>query len=142
MMNVYKISAVTLLIKDMSRSCMFYSKIPGFKLIYGGSPSDLFTSYEIGNSSVYLNLELFKMMTNNQEREARNAVKIILHTEDVDELYFYFKSDKTISRLVLFDNEPTDASWGERYFHIRDPDGYLLSFAKTIKNQKHIDKAL
>lgn len=141
-MNVYKISAVTLLIKDMNRSCMFYSRIPGFKLIYGGSPSDLFTSYEIGNSSVYLNLELFEMMTNNQEREARNAVKIILHTEEVDELYFYFKRDKTISRLILFDNEPTDASWGERYFHIRDPDGYLLSFAKTIKNQKHFDKAL
>ena len=133
MMNVYKISAVTILIKDMKRSCNFYSEIPGFKLIYGGSPSDPFTTYEIG-TSVYLNLELFKMRTNNHERDARNTAKIILHTEDVDELYFYFKNNKNISRLILFENEPTDASWGERYFHIRDPDGYLLSFAKPIKN--------
>ena len=132
MLNVYKISAVTLLIKDMNISCMFYSKIPGFKLAYGGSPSDLFTSYEIQNSSVFLNLELFEM-TNNQESQSKNDVKIILHTEDVDELYYYFKNDKNISRLILFENAPTDASWGERYFHIRDPDGYLLSFAKTIK---------
>ena len=137
MVNVYKISAVTLLIKDMKRSCDFYSKIPGFKLIYGGSPCDLFTTYEIGNSAVYLNLELSKTMTNSQKGDARNAVKIILHTENVDKLYFYFKNDKTICRLILFENEPTNASWGERYFHVRDPDGYLLSFAKTIKNEVH-----
>jgi catechol 2,3-dioxygenase-like lactoylglutathione lyase family enzyme len=138
MMNVYKISAVTLLIKEMKRSCNFYSKIPGFKLIYGGYPNDLFTTYEIGNSAVYLNLELFKMTANGQKGDRRNAVKIIFHTENVDKLYFYFKKDKTISRLILFENEPTDASWGERYFHIRDPDGYLLSFAKTVKNQEEL----
>jgi uncharacterized glyoxalase superfamily protein PhnB len=74
------------------------------------------------------------MRTNNHEWDTRNTAKIILHTEDVDELYFYFKNNKNISRLILFENEPTDASWGERYFHIRDPDGYLLSFAKPIKN--------
>jgi catechol 2,3-dioxygenase-like lactoylglutathione lyase family enzyme len=138
-MRVYKISAVTLLIKDMQRSCNFYSKIPGFKMIYGGSPNDPFTTYEIGhNTSVYLNLELVKTTSNTQERETINFGKIILHTEDVDKLYYYFKKDKTISRLILFENEPTDASWGERYFHIRDPDGHLLSFAKTIKNQEEL----
>jgi len=139
MMNVHKISAITLVINDMNRSCKFYSKIPGFKLIYGGSPSDLFTSYEIGNSAHYLNLELSKTRHNNKERDIRTVGKIILHTEDVDELYLYFKNDKTISQLILFDNEPSNASWGERYFHIHDPDGYLLSFAKTLNNQKQCD---
>ena len=33
-----------------------------------------------------------------------------------------------------FENEPTNAPWGERYFHIRKPDGYRLSFAKPIEN--------
>jgi len=94
MMKVYKISAVTLLIKDMERSCNFYSKIPGFKLVYGGSPPDPFTSYEIGdNTSVYLNLELFKTSTNSPERETKDFGKIILHTEDVDKLYSYFKNN-------------------------------------------------
>jgi len=138
-MKVHKISAITLIINDMNRSCKFYSKIPGFKLTYGGSPSDLFTSYEIGNSAHYLNLELSKTRHNNKERDKRNVGKIILYTEDVDELYLYFKNDKTISQLILFDNEPSDASWGERYFHIHDPDGYLLSFAKTLNNQKQCD---
>jgi len=138
-MKVHKISAITLIINDMNRSCKFYSKIPGFKLTYGGSPSDLFTSYEIGNSAHYLNLELSKTRHNNKERDKRNVGKIILYTEDVDELYLYFKNDKTISQLILFDNEPSNASWGERYFHIHDPDGYLLSFAKTLNNQKQCD---
>jgi catechol 2,3-dioxygenase-like lactoylglutathione lyase family enzyme len=138
-MKVHKISAITLVINDMNRSCKFYSKIPGFKLTYGGSPSDLFTSYEIGNSAHYLNLELTKTRHNNKERDKRTVGKIILYTEDVDELYLYFKNDKTISQLILFDNEPSNASWGERYFHIHDPDGYLLSFAKTLNNQKQCD---
>jgi catechol 2,3-dioxygenase-like lactoylglutathione lyase family enzyme len=134
MSTVNKISAVTLLIKDMGRSCNFYSKIPGFKLAYGGSHDDFFTTYEIGeNTSFYLNLELFKLNGNSKYEYSKNLVKIILHTDDVDKLYYYFKNDPIISNLISFENEPTDASWGERYFHIRDPDGYLLSFARLIK---------
>jgi hypothetical protein len=34
--------------------------------------------------------------------------------------------------MILFENEPADAPWNERYFHIRDPDGYQLSFAQPI----------
>ena len=135
-MNVYKISAVTLLIKDMHRSCNFYSRIPGFKLIYGGSHDEPFTSYEIGkNSNVYLNLEQYKL-TSIQNRYVKYDAKIILHTEDVDKLYSYFKNDQNISKLISFENAPIDASWGERYFHIWDPDGHLLSFAKTIKKSR------
>ena len=47
-MKVQQISSVTLIIKNMERSCNFYSEIPGFKLVYGGSPDDTFTTYEIG----------------------------------------------------------------------------------------------
>ncbi len=30
----------------MERSCRFYSQIPGFKLVYGGSSDDRFTTFE------------------------------------------------------------------------------------------------
>jgi uncharacterized glyoxalase superfamily protein PhnB len=30
--------------------------------------------------------------------------------------------------------EPADAPWGERYFHIVDPDGHELSFAKPLRD--------
>ena len=36
---------------------------------------------------------------------------------------------------MSFENEPTNAAWSERYFHIREPDGYQLSFAKPIDDK-------
>jgi uncharacterized glyoxalase superfamily protein PhnB len=83
---------------------------------------------------MYLNLEL-RTNTNTTTTYVNNRGnfgRIIFHTEDVDELYSHFKSDASISELVSFENEPTDALWGERFFHIRDPDGYQLSFATPI----------
>ncbi len=46
----------------MEKSCYLYSKIPGFRLTYGGKPSDHFTTFEIGEGSnaTYLNLEVIE----------------------------------------------------------------------------------
>jgi catechol 2,3-dioxygenase-like lactoylglutathione lyase family enzyme len=146
-MKIYKISAVTLIIENMERSCSFYSQIPGFKLDYGGSSNDTFTTFGIGEEKMYLNLELgitnnndelhYHRITDNNERKREHFFgRIIFHTEDVDRLYSYFKSNEHISNLILFENKPTNASWGERYFHIREPDGYQLSFATPIADNK------
>ena len=62
--------------------------------------------------------------------------RIIFHTEDVDKLYSYLKNNQGLSKAILFEDEPRDAAWGERFFHICDPDGYQLSFAKPLKKQK------
>ena len=45
--------------------------------------------------------------------------------------------DVSITELVSFENEPTDALWGERFFHIRDPDGYQLSFATPVSRKSN-----
>ena len=141
-MKVNKISAITLRIKEMGRSCRFYSKITGFIIIYGGSFNDIFSTFEIGesnNSKIYLNLELIRPTNdrNNQNdyvTTLRNHFgRIIFHTDDVDKLYNYFKNNESISSDVIFENAPTDAPWGERYFHIREPDGYQLSFASSLE---------
>jgi catechol 2,3-dioxygenase-like lactoylglutathione lyase family enzyme len=141
-MKIYKISAVTLIIENMKKSCSFYSQIPGFKLVYGGSSDDTFTTFEIEQehiSKMCLNLELSITNNNNRhnhQRKRKNFGRIIFYTEDVDRLYSYFRSNKNISNLISFENEPTNAAWGERYFHIREPDGYQLSFAKPIANNR------
>ncbi|AFU60209.1 hypothetical protein Ngar_c32940 [Candidatus Nitrososphaera gargensis Ga9.2] len=57
-MSIYHISAVTLKVRDIKKSFNFYSKLPGFKLVYGGGAIDRFTTSEIGGSNMYLNLEL------------------------------------------------------------------------------------
>jgi catechol 2,3-dioxygenase-like lactoylglutathione lyase family enzyme len=137
--KVYKISAITLSIKNMEKSCKFYSRIPGFKVVYGGSNDDTFTTFKIDEDiTIYLNLEL---RTNNNNITAidnrRNFGRIIFHTEDVDGLYSRFKNDVSLSELISFENEPMNALWGERFFHMRDPDGYQLSFATPISRKSN-----
>ena len=141
MTDVYRISAVTLIIKNMKRSCNFYSQIPGFKLVNGGASTDTFTTYQIGYDypSTYLNLEL-NLDTHigdfNSDFNKRHFGRIIFYTGEVDKLYSCFKSNKEISDIVVFENEPKNAPWGERYFHLREPDGYQLSFAEPLKQRK------
>ena len=129
-LKINKISAVTLFVNDMHKSCEFYSRIPGFRLAYGG-PSVNFTSYEIGKEKqMYLNLEL------KTEYKNRDFGRIIFYTDDVDELYSHLSSDQDFSKLVIFENKPTTADWGERFFHLRDPDHYQLSFATPITSKE------
>jgi catechol 2,3-dioxygenase-like lactoylglutathione lyase family enzyme len=135
--SVYRISAVTLIIKNMKRSCNFYSNVPGFRLAYGGSSSDSFTTFEMGSEmpKMYLNLELATNCKYEYDISAKHFGRVIFHTDNVDKLYSYFKSNEEISKIILFENEPTDAPWGERYFHILEPDGYQLSFAEPLKEK-------
>jgi uncharacterized glyoxalase superfamily protein PhnB len=63
-------------------------------------------------------------VSGSNKRKRQYFGRIIFHSEDVDKLYSYFKNNKTMSNLISFENEPTNATWGERYFHVREPDGY------------------
>ena len=129
-MKVTKISAITLRISDMKKSVDFYSKIPNFKIVYGGSDSQ-FTSFLIDDvSKSYLNLRI-----NEVSAEVTHWSRIIFYVDDVDELFNYMENDETISRLGNLESKPVDAAWGERFFHVLDPDGYKLSFATPIRDE-------
>ena len=137
-MKVNGISAVTIFVSDMKKSCEFYSKIPGFRLVCGGATND-FTTFEIGNiKRSCLNLEL------KTDTKKSDFGSVIFYTDDVDELYSYLTNDSDFSKLGTFENEPISADWGERFFHIRDPDNYQLSFAMpiTTKGEKNLEDDL
>ena len=124
-MKVIKISAVTLPVSDMKKSVDFYSRIPNFKIVYGG-PDSQFTSFLIEDAvKSYLNLKL-------NEPHSPNFGRIIFYVDNVDDLFAYMESDEIISGLGNLESKPEDAVWGERFFHALDPDGYKLSFATPI----------
>lgn len=58
--------------------------------------------------------------------------RIIFHTTDIDRLYSELRKDVDLLRIIVFEKEPSNATWGERYFHLRDPDGYQISFATRL----------
>ena len=39
---------------------------------------------------------------------------------------------KHLSEQGFRPERPQDAPWGERYFHLRDPEGHELSFARPL----------
>ena len=118
-MTLQRISAITLRVSDMARSVGFYSDVLGLKLLYGGPATSFSSLWTTGAKDPILNVE--------EGTAWQNWGRLIFHVDDVDEFWRYLKSKG-------FDPpSPSDAAWGERYFHLRDPDGHELSFAQPMQ---------
>lgn len=116
--RIVSISAVTLATHDMARAVRFYRAL-GFELAYGGEHA-AFTSFSVGQG--HLNLTAAP-----PERQWSWWGRVVLYVEDVDGLYARARAHGLEPQAV-----PRDAEWGERYFHITDPDGHELSFARPL----------
>lgn len=112
------ISAVALATHDMAASVSFYEAL-GFELTYGGVEAS-FSTLRCGVS--HLNLAL---RPGEPSRDWWG--RVIFHVADVDAVYA-----RAVANGYAAEAEPADASWGERYFHIIDPAGHQLSFAKPL----------
>ena len=115
---IESISAITLATHDMRRAVSFYSAL-GFDLASGGETSD-FTTFRAGPG--YLNL-----IAQPDDICWSWWGRVIFYVEDVDALY-----DRAIAAGFEPSATPRDAEWGERYFHLTDPDGHELSFARLL----------
>ncbi|MBV8099476.1 MAG: VOC family protein [Verrucomicrobia bacterium] len=114
---VEKISAVTLRVANMQASVRFYRDVLGLEIFYGGEGSD-FTSLRTRDGDTILNLE--------HGNPSIQWGRLIFHISDVDRFWAY------LMEKGLHPDRPQDASWGERYFHMPDPDGHELSFARPL----------
>ena len=117
---IQSISALTLATHDMGRAVRFYRAL-GFTIHYGGVDAS-FTSFAVGSS--YLNI-----VEAAPETQWRWWGRAIFHVADVDAVYA-----QALRAGLEPSFPPADAPWGERYFHITDPDGHELSFAWPLKN--------
>jgi catechol 2,3-dioxygenase-like lactoylglutathione lyase family enzyme len=118
--EIRSISAVTLATCDMARAVRFYDAL-GFTIAHGGETA-AFTSFQVGKG--YLNLA----MADDQARSS-GSVRVIFYVDDVDAMYAH-----VLAQGFMPEAPPRDASWGERYFHLSDPDGHALSFARPLRN--------
>lgn len=117
--TVTGISAVTLATHDMGRAVRFY-RLAGLAVVHGGEAAG-FTSLRAGDQ--FLNLVLEP-----RERQWSWWGRIILYHSDLDALH------ARLAAAGLHPHAPPrDAAWGERYFHITDPDGHELSFAWPLR---------
>jgi catechol 2,3-dioxygenase-like lactoylglutathione lyase family enzyme len=121
---IQAISAVTLLTVDMAASVAFYDAL-GLRVVVGGVDAE-FTTFRAGGSEAvpnFVNVQLDP----SHDPAARIWGRVIFWVDDVDAVHA-----RAIAAGYVPEMEPSDAPWGERYFHLRDPDGHELSFAKPL----------
>jgi catechol 2,3-dioxygenase-like lactoylglutathione lyase family enzyme len=117
-MRIEKISAVTLKVASMLDSVRFYRGVLGMEIVFGGEDAFFSSLRAKDGSAPILNLE--------QGRSVTGWGRMIFYVADADAFWEYLRGKG-------FNPEsPRDASWGERYFHMSDPDGHELSFARPI----------
>jgi len=113
---IHHISAVTFAVRDMARSIAFYRKL-GFEVLYGGERA-AFSSLKVGEALVNL--------STSPGYEHRWWGRVIFRIDNVDAHY------RALQSHGLIFESPRDAAWGERFFHVTDPDGHELSFAELL----------
>jgi len=59
--------------------------------------------------------------------------RLIFHVSDVDRFWAY------LTEKGFYPDSPHDASWGERYFHMPDPDG-AMSFHLLVRSSARGDR--
>ena len=116
---VEKISAITLKVSDMRDSVLFYRDIMGLQVLCGGEDAYFSSLCPKDEKHIILNLE--------QGEVTANWGRIIFYVSDVDKFWAY------VEEKGFNPERPKDASWGERYFHMRDPDNHELSFAQPLQ---------
>ena len=115
-MSIKYISAVTLAVRNMQRSVDFYQRL-GFQIVNGGGEAH-FTSLRSGEAFVNLSAD--------SNYESCRWGRAIFRVDDADVHFEVLRSEG------LEPDTPRDASWGERFFHVTDPDGHELSFAELL----------
>ena len=115
---IESVSAITLATHDMGRAVRFYRAL-GFDVISGDADAT-FTSFRAGTG--YLNLT-----AQPADRRWSWWGRAVFHVADVDAVY-----RRAVAEGLDPQSPPRDAEWGERYFHITDPDGHELSFARPV----------
>ena len=115
-MTLESLSAVTIATGDLAAAVRFYQTL-GFHTHYVHGD---FASFTL--NGVYLNLAYREGY-----RPVPNWGRIIFYVDDVDEFYA-----NVLAAGLQPDTAPRDAEWHERYFHITDPSGHELSFAKPL----------
>lgn len=119
---IESISAITLATHNMPRAVRFYRAL-GFEIIYGGGEDSAFTSFRAGSSCLNL-------IAASADRNWSWWGRVIFYHPDVDALYA-----TAVAAGYHPEATPRDAEWGERFFHITDPDGHELSFAWPLRRK-------
>lgn len=111
-----------LFVSDVPASAAFFRDKLGFQIdfLYGDEP--FYGSVSRGDACLHLRF----VHEPNFAQLAAREVSLILATIEVSDVHALFEEFR--ERGVEFAQTPTRQDWGGTDFHVRDPDGNVVSF--------------
>ena len=122
------ISALTLATPDLQASGAFYEAL-GFKNTYSGLLPP-WKTYAIGNKQA-LNLQGVNATDPFVASGSPVWGRPVIYVSSVDLIY-----ERAVAAGYKPEMPPSNADWGERYFHIKDPAGHEIAFARPLHGDK------
>jgi uncharacterized glyoxalase superfamily protein PhnB len=119
---ILKSAVPILFVRDVSASAAFFREKLGFEIdfFYGTPP--FYSSVSRGEASLHLRCVHQPNFSELAAQEV-SLILAIVEVSDCRELFEEFKE-----RGVELAQAPTKQSWGGTDFHVRDPDGNVISF--------------
>lgn len=119
-----------LMVKSVDDSIKFYNEKLGFKtdmVLADANGQNAFAGISLGNSTFMLGL------ANNDDELAKAGTGVVFMVylpddSDIDTVY----ADVQAKGLTIVQPLKTEY-WGDRVFTVHDPDGYVLTIAKTVE---------
>jgi PhnB protein len=121
-----------LAVEDVDASVSFYTQKLGFNHDFslpGPDGQNAFAGVTLGKAS-------FGLSRAKDLEHRGNGVAFMVYVTDETDLDGYYADVQARGTLIA---EPIKTQyWGDRSFEVRDPDGYVLSLSKTVKQ---VDRA-
>ena len=120
-----RMEGLTLAVKDLKRSVVFYGKTLGLTVEIDSAPD--FALIRVGGGSsigLLATRHALPKGTKSASKAQHAGIHVELSTDDLDGLYKRLKA-----RGVRFHEPPHDEPW-ERAMSAFDPDGYTIEFAQ------------
>lgn len=113
-------------VNSIERSMAYYQDVLGFEAgmtLPGAGGQLFFGSVMHGDAAI-----MFGLTDPPHAEGSLRGVVIYLRIDDVDTVYARLRAAGAPISAAL-----TDQFWGDRSFTVRDPDGYEISFAETVR---------
>src|SRR5579859_588208 len=118
-------------VANIEKSIAFYRDVLGFKVGYATpGPDGKIMHADVSHGDATIMFDRLDWMPEAARTNPGNSMGLYVNIGDAD-VDAYFESVRAAGAHI--DQAIQDQFWGDRSFTIHDPDGYHLTFAKTMR---------
>ncbi len=128
-----------LCVASIEKSVAFYRDVLGFNVGFEMSgPDGRLAHADVSRGEASVMFDRLDWIPEESRSNLGNGTSLYFNVGDAD-IDAYYESIRAAGAHI--DQEIQDQFWGDRSFTIHDPDGYHLSFAKSVRQVTQSDMA-